>query len=769
MKKMLQRSISIVMVLALCLVSMQFTTLADTVTKAGFQSLSEWIEMADDLLSNGKEYASGKPEFDAAYNTAKSMLESESASDEEITACIEDLKTAWAGLKTESVTEIAPNNGIANDTGSSLLGNSYAVSNVKQPKFTYVVNADKDFWQDVSEVYLYAYAYTTSQGTTGECISGTTLPIGIKTPSVNYIYLSACDSKSNWSHLDGGTTYLGRGVLKKFSFTNDRLTAKYSDTANLIFQLQKADSENVTATAGSLFIVHSSYEQVPVSYELYKWVNRAENLLAQGKIYTSGLDEFNAAIDAAKNATDADDVDTLIANIKTAWQALNYLDTLQIAPVGGVANDTGCANFGDYYKTAEGKKAAVKYEISSEARAVLSSATEIFVYAYGYDTASGVSETKLYDNLYQGVANPTVGFLRMCNTTWQENEYPTNGNTFNRSAVRKYVFTSLPASNSIQLALGADASASVTMVAGSMFIVKGEKTEKLPSDRIFNWIARAEKLLAMDVDFSEGIDEFNAAIEAMYNMTAQSSEDALIADLRAAWNNLKYDVTYEIGMPTIEKGADITTSYTKEDDKLGSNYVCVQSNGTKMSVRLDCDIEGGFTTDWFEDVKEIFFYTRGYQTADPTKPWSSRYTTTNANNSIWFGGTDVQLALSKFVIDKEALIKKLNGSNFKNILLNQNELKEASTWIVGSLFVTKSYNLSLADYGDVNGDGKVDAVDVVRAKKYLAGITNEIADYALDMNDDGKNAADDLTALKKVLLIGEVKFADNIVSEEEVF
>ena len=76
MKKMLKRSISIILALSLCLVAMQITTLADTLTKADSQTLSEWIEMADDLLNQGKTYASGKAEFDAAYNSAKSMLES---------------------------------------------------------------------------------------------------------------------------------------------------------------------------------------------------------------------------------------------------------------------------------------------------------------------------------------------------------------------------------------------------------------------------------------------------------------------------------------------------------------------------------------------------------------------------------------------------------------------------------------------------------------------------------------------------------------------
>ena len=124
------------------------------------------------------------------------------------------------------------------------------------------------------------------------------------------------------------------------------------------------------------------------------------------------------------------------------------------------------------------------------------------------------------------------------------------------------------------------------------------------------WIERAEKILDMDVAFTVGYDEFTAAVEAMYNGDPTSDDDALIADLKAAWNNLTY-------------------------------------------------VDG-----------------------------------------------------------------------------------------------TKTYKLSLADYGDVNGDGNVDVRDIVRSKKYLAGITNEISDYSLDMNDDGRNAVDDLVAIRNKILNG---------------
>ena len=617
MKKMLKRSISIILALSLCLVAMQITTLADTLTKADSQTLSEWIEMAVDLLSQEKEYASGKDAFDQAYNDAVALSESGVASTSQIEECIENLKTAWAGLEIESVTEIAPDVGIANNTGCEGFGSSYKTVNGKQPTITYTINATgADFWADIEMIYVYAYGYQTAS-VTEDLILGTTLPKGDKNADPNAVRLSTTDYSKNAYPSDNTEGWVNRGSIKKIEFSKAKLSyfKNLDKLPQIMFCYQNDNNPAATLCAGSLFIVRSAFEQVPVSYELYKWVNRAENLLSQGKTYTSGLDEFNAAIDAAKNATAADDVDTLIANIKTAWQALEYLDVTEIAPIDGVENNTGCTGFGNYYKTSAAVSPKVQYVISDEVRADLATATEIYVYAYGYKTEAGTIDKEIYENLYWGKEAPEVNLIRICDTDWADSvssqgnsENPEN--KFTRGAVRKYTFARLPEASTIQVALNGTTTVSNTIVVGSLFIVKGERNEKLPSDRIFNWIDRAEKVLDMNVEFSDSLDEFNAAVEAMYNADSTSNDDALIADLKAAWNNLTY-------------------------------------------------VDG-----------------------------------------------------------------------------------------------TKTYKLSLADYGDVNGDGNVDVRDIVRSKKYLAGITNEISDYSLDMNDDGRNAVDDLVAIRNKILNG---------------
>lgn len=622
MKKMLKRSISIILALSLCLVAMQIATLADTLTKADSQTLSEWIEMADDLLSQGKEYTSGKSKFDAAYNSAKNILESESASDEEVNKCIEDLKTAWAGLKFQTVTEIAPDGGIDNNTGCEGFGSSYKTVNGKQPTITYTINAtDADFWSDIEMIYLYAYGYQTDSVTEG-LISGTTLPIGGANATQNGIRLCTTDYVNNAYASSEG--HVNRGSIKKIEFSKAKLSKfiAVGRVSKIMFCYNGASSVDVTLCAGSLFIVRSGSEQVPVSYELYKWVNRAENLLAQGKTYTSGLDEFNVAVNAAKNATDTDNVDTLIANIKTAWQALKYEIKYDLGypTVQGGTDTTDTYekesdDLGDRYVRVDSNNSEINVRfdyptIYSAGAEWFDDVNEIYFHIKGYQTNATTSgpdsnwtTININSSIYYGTGPNVSTSLKKA--------------TIDVDKFKSKLIDNNCKFQSLLLQQGQYNKAS-TWIVGTLYATKSVKAE-LPSERLFMWIERAEKILDMDVAFTEGYDEFTAAVEAMYNGDPASDDAALIADLKAAWNNLAY-------------------------------------------------VDG-----------------------------------------------------------------------------------------------TKTYELSIADYGDVNGNGKVDVCDVVRADRYLSGAVDTIVDYSLDMNDDGKNTADDLETLRRAILNGD--FDDNAVSE----
>ena len=65
---------------------------------------------------------------------------------------------------------------------------------------------------------------------------------------------------------------------------------------------------------------------------------------------------------------------------------------------------------------------------------------------------------------------------------------------------------------------------------------------------------------------------------------------------------------------------------------------------------------------------------------------------------------------------------------------------------------SKTYTVII--YGDSNGDGKIDVVDLSRCKKYLLGNNNLSAteQKAIDINKDGKIDVVDLLGIKKQLL-----------------
>lgn len=84
------------------------------------------------------------------------------------------------------------------------------------------------------------------------------------------------------------------------------------------------------------------------------------------------------------------------------------------------------------------------------------------------------------------------------------------------------------------------------------------------------------------------------------------------------------------------------------------------------------------------------------------------------------------------------------------------------------MYAVKSGKAHIADYGDVNDDGVINILDLVRAKKYFADTEQTVSEYALDMNDDNRLNADDLASVRKLLLSGKT-YGDNTVSEDEVF
>lgn len=70
-------------------------------------------------------------------------------------------------------------------------------------------------------------------------------------------------------------------------------------------------------------------------------------------------------------------------------------------------------------------------------------------------------------------------------------------------------------------------------------------------------------------------------------------------------------------------------------------------------------------------------------------------------------------------------------------------------------YLVNADKTQLSIYGDANGDGTLDILDLIRMKKYFADDTTEIRENAFDMNRDGEKNVLDLTALRKYLILGK--------------
>ena len=57
-------------------------------------------------------------------------------------------------------------------------------------------------------------------------------------------------------------------------------------------------------------------------------------------------------------------------------------------------------------------------------------------------------------------------------------------------------------------------------------------------------------------------------------------------------------------------------------------------------------------------------------------------------------------------------------------------------------------------FGDANGDGSLDILDLVRLRKYLSGADVDVNGISAELNGDGQLTVRDLVRLRR-LLVGE--------------
>lgn len=777
MKKQLRRTLSVIvsMVLTVSAFSSAFGASAAIYSD---NPLDEWIEMADALMAEGKNYTVGLEEFENAYNELYDLKNFGVTDSDRINSAIDALKTAWNGLAVSEVTEVAPTGGKANNTGFAAFGEKYInKSGIKHFEINYNLgNPGADYWKDVNKIYVYAYAYNSSDEVT-ETMEGTSLPKGSTVPNINYVRLVLNNSSLNWPGIrpftDDKEVYLSAKTVKKFEFTKESIVSKFTGSGNLIFKQPSDCSQNINAYIGSLFIETLKYENAPASYELFNWVRRAEKLLANGKTYSEGLEAFKTAVNNAKAETDEAKTDEHISAIKAAWRALKYENAVIVAypkaqKSTDITGETEGLASGWLAVKSNGRQIEARFDAENGAAEKIAAADKVYFSIRGYRTSNTAqapdanwSEILLNSNIYYKTASGTSG----PNISTVTKEF-----TFDKELVTEKL-NGLELST-VLLKQGEYKSESVWIVSPIYAVTYA--AEQLPPDRLLTWAERAEELLSdSSKTFTAGLESFKAVIAEIYAADENTDADALIARLKSAWNSLEYTESIKLGVPAAQSGTADSTFEPTDAEKalLGENYIKASNTGT-LAVRFD-DVDAGHSREWFDNVSEIYFYIRGYLTADESKAPNANWNVFNLNSSstsIKDSSVVVKPILAKATVSVDNLKAAMDNSDtvtYNNLLMTQGDGGN-STWIVGTLYAVKNYKAHITDYGDVNGDGTTNILDLIRAKKYFASVDAEISEYALDINDDNYLKADDLTLLRKLLLNGTV-YSDNTVSEDDIF
>lgn len=762
MKKQCKRTFSFLVSIVLTIYAFSFNLGTSAAAVRRDDPLGEWIEMADALLAEGKTFSSGKEAFDSAYNRLYELRNLGVTDTDQINAAISELKTSWSELSHDIVYPIAiPKAENGTDITGEIDGledGEFAVcsnGSVIQVRFDAVSGA-ASLLEKADNIYFNIRGWQTEN--------------------------TEAEPNSNWTLINlNSDLYYGAGPNVKvanvtYTFSKDKLITTLNDT-QFKSMLLKQGSYGAASTwvVGMLYATVKEYENVPVTYELFQWIQRAERLLAnakmQGKTYIEGLDVFNSALSAAKSATDESAVDTIISSIKAAWRGLKYETAAEVIALPMVENGTDISSKIDGIENgwlgiqSNGKRIQTRFDTVSGGNEKLAEADRIYFSIRGWQT---VDTTKAPDtnwtivnlnnsgDMYYG-AGPNVA-VSLKEYTFDKTKLL---NTLNGAE-----FTSL------LLKQGGYNSASVWVV--SPLYAAKQGYEQLPSDRLLVWIERAEELLSdSSKSFTNGFDSFNAALDACRSADESSDAGALIANLKAAWNNLEYDEKIEIGYPSAE-GVSVDDTFVpdeSESEMFGSRYLKV-ADSKILKVRFDSSVLNYRNRAWFDDVKEIYFYVRGYLIDNAELQPESNWTGLNLNGTTYLsGGPNISVKLQKFNIATETLKKKMDENSvteFRSILMQQGEYIQPSAWEVGTMYAVKSGKAHIADYGDVNDDGVINILDLVRAKKYFADTEQTVSEYALDMNDDNRLNADDLASVRKLLLSGKT-YGDNTVSEDEVF
>ena len=187
----------------------------------------------------------------------------------------------------------------------------------------------------------------------------------------------------------------------------------------------------------------------------------------------------------------------------------------------------------------------------------------------------------------------------------------------------------------------------------------------------------------------------------------------------------------------------------KADTGIRVSAVCGESGLTGYEISADCEVISVDGEPVFPDsATGLYSIGGGIHRVTAAKDSTVRTT--------WVKRAEALLATENAVFTNGA--EQLNRAL---ITLKYSESADDETLVsaLRNVWNTVEYTIGdnhyiekLYDFGDCNGDGKCDILDLVRAKKSISSPEYSVEKFTLDINSDGMDDTNDLVLLRKILL-----------------
>lgn len=219
-------------------------------------ALSEWIALADNLLSEKRNYISGKTEFLNALNNAKKGNLNSGI-------LISELKKSWANLIYTVSTQLQiPLDAAKNNLGVAALGSHYSRKSALQPQFEWQIGAgDVSYWDNVESVSFYMNGYKT--GKPGTSVTPNWGTLSLRLSDGSYAELGNGNEKYDFYKINGAITSKLMEVTVPGDYFKYCASSAEKGISSLILKLGGGASDENTLTVGSLFITRRYTELLP--------------------------------------------------------------------------------------------------------------------------------------------------------------------------------------------------------------------------------------------------------------------------------------------------------------------------------------------------------------------------------------------------------------------------------------------------------------------------------------------------------------------------